>query len=104
MINLFRNWVEFLFVVVLIIGFGISISLESLGVTYFVIFLCGMVVGRMWYQGKKAIKLPTMLVIVGFVVGYIFGTRYGGWKGILFFFVLGALIAYYIYEKKYLKI
>jgi len=102
-VNLQKQWVELLFGVFLIIGIIISFTAPNLPVSFILLFLTGIMAGKMLYFGKKAIKLPTVLVIIGFILGYTLGTRFTSWKGVLLVFLLGGLVGFYIYEKGYLK-
>lgn len=95
------KWVEFFFVVLLVIGFVVSVSIGSAFFSYIVMFLFGIMVGRFINYRKKT--FPFYLVILGLVIGYILGSRYGSWKIILFCFVLGAAISWYLHETKILK-
>ena len=104
MTNLFKYWVETLFISLLILGFILSFVSASPWINFSVIFIAGLAAGRMLYQGRKNIKLPTTLIVIGFILGFVFGTRYGNWKGIVFMFVLGTVISHYIHKKGYLKI
>lgn len=103
MIRLYEYWVETLFVSVLITGFIISLVAPSAAISYIMIFFCGMMVGKMWHQGKRQIKAPTVLVIVGFVIGYILGVRYGSWKVVLVMFFIGTYLSYWLHNEGYLK-
>ena len=104
MIRLYKYWVETCFFGLLAIGFIISIFAPSPAIRYIIIFLSGVMAGRMWWQGKKAIKLPTTLVVIGLVVGYMLGTWFAHWKAILLVFIIGAVATYYLHDKGYIKI
>lgn len=96
-----ERWVELGFLVLLVIGFIISILLGSAFFSYIVIFLSGMMFGRM-LQIRKS-QFPYYIIVLGFLLGYILGTRYGNWKIILFLFILGTILSFYLHEKKIIR-
>ncbi|MBU0535728.1 MAG: hypothetical protein KKE20_02095 [Nanoarchaeota archaeon] len=95
------NWVEIFFLILLIIGFVISVSIGSAFFSYVVIFLFGLMAGRFLQLRKNMV--PFYLVVLGLLVGYILGSRYGNWKIIIFCFLLGTAISWYAHEKEYLR-
>ena len=95
------KWVELFFFIVLIIGFIVSISLGSAFFSYVVIFLFGLMGGR-FLQLRKGI-VPFYLIVLGLLIGYILGSRYGNWKIIVFCFIIGAAISWYAHEKEYIR-
>lgn len=103
MTELYKNWVEVLFIIFLVIGFAISITAPSAAVNYFVIFIFGLMSGRLWYKGRKNIKLPTIIVIIGLVLGYILGSIKGDNKVIIILFIVGNILSYYLHSEGLIK-
>ena len=58
-----KYWVEYLFLFLLVIGFIVSATSGSAVLTYIIIILMGMIVGRFWFQIKKHIKAPYFFVV-----------------------------------------
>jgi len=99
--NILDTWPEILTVVLLIIGFFVSISLGSMVFTYIVISLIGFMAGRFLRYRKTA--FPFYLIIFGLLLGFVLGARYGNWKVMIFLFALFTAISWYLHEKKILK-
>ena len=101
----FRSWAEFSFFVIMVFGFTVSIwaSSHSAAISYIVIFLSGMIAGRLLYDRKQKLTIPYYIIISGFLIGFLFGTYYGSKKVIIVLFVLGTLFSYHLYNKGYLK-
>lgn len=100
-INFDETWVELFFIILLIIGFLISVSLGSAFFSYIVIFLCSFMAGR--FLNLRKVSFPYYLIVLGFLIGYLLGTRYGNWKITLFVFALGFGISWYVHEKKLMR-
>lgn len=97
------NWVEIWVVLLIVIGFLISLTIESLIFNIIVIFLAGFMGGVLLFEkNKRKFLFPYILIIIGFLFGFMLGT-FTHRKIIAFTFVAGVLIGYYIYEKGYLK-
>ena len=101
----FKNWAEFFFFVIMVLGLvvGLWATSHSAFISYIVIFLSGMIGGRLLYDRKGKLTVPYYLIIAGFLIGYLIGTYYGSKKVVIILFVLGILLSYHLYKKGYLK-
>ena len=99
----YKNWMEFFFLVLMIIGVLIAISAPSAIISYVIIFVSGMFAGRLIYERKNKIQLPYFMIIAGFVIGYLIGVYYGSRRVVIILFVLGAILSYKLYDKKILR-
>ncbi len=72
-------------------------------ISYIVIFLSGMIGGRLLYERKKKITMPYYIILIGFMIGYTIGTYYGSRKVVIVLFVLGILFSYHLHNKGYIK-
>jgi len=94
---------EFFFVVLMMLGIVIALASPSAVISYVIIFLVGMAAGRLIYIRKRNIKLPYLLIIAGFVIGYLIGAYYGSKRLIIILFIIGAVLSYKLYDRKILK-
>jgi hypothetical protein len=101
----FKSWAEFFFFVVMILGVVVSIWATSYSafISYVVVFLSGMIGGRLLYDRKKKLTIPYYIILTGFLIGYVIGTYYGSRKVVVVLFVLGVLFSYHLYNKGYLR-
>ena len=102
---LWKQWAETFFIILILLGFLVSISIESALLNYIVIFCAGLMAGRTIFKKKGRQPLfPFFLIIVGFLLGYMLGSFEFSKKIITFLFILGTIISYYIHKKEYIKI
>lgn len=94
----YESWVELFFIILLILGFLLSVSLGSAFFSYIVIFLSAMMAGR--FLNLKKVSFPYYLIVLGFLIGYMLGSRYGNWKITIFVFILGFSLSWYLHEKR----
>ena len=101
----FKSWAEFVFFVIMILGFGVSIWASSFSavISYLVIFLSGMIGGRLLYERKHKLSFPYYFIVIGFLIGYLIGTYYGSRKVIIILFVLGVVFSYQLLKKGYIR-
>ena len=99
----FKNWAEIIAFILLIIGFLLSLAAPSAVLSYLIIFLAGMMGGRLIYSRKKSMVFPYVLIIIGFLLGYLIGSRYGDWLVTTVLFVLGSILSYYLHEQGFIK-
>lgn len=103
MFQFYKNWMEFFFFVLMVVGVIIALAAPSAVISYIIIFLSGMFAGRLIYERRDKIQFPYLMIIAGFVVGYLIGVWYGNRIVVIVLFVVGAILSYKLYEKKILK-
>ena len=102
---MWEKWAETVFIVLLLLGFALAITIQSIFLKYLIIFLIGMMVGRFIYEKKgKQPLFPLVMVIFGLLVGYMLGAFGANRKGLALLFFIGAILSYYIHKKGYIKI
>lgn len=104
-LDMVSMWVEYLALVVLFIGFFISLSAGSAFLSYLIIFLSGLLTGRILFQQRKALPFKYYILMLVFLIGYILGTyvSFGSRKVIVIIFILSNILSYYIHDKGYIK-
>jgi hypothetical protein len=103
---LWKNWAEVFFIVLLLLGFLLSIAMPNPWISYLVIFSAGLLSGRWIYKKKGRQPLfPFFLIIVGFLLGYMLGAYPVGVDArvIVLLFIVGALLSYFAHKKDYIK-
>lgn len=103
MFDFYKNWTEFFFAVLMVIGILIALLAPSAVISYAIISLSGIFAGRLIYERRHKIQLPYFMIIVGFVIGYLLGVYYGSKRVVIVLFVIGAIIGYKLYEKGVIK-
>ena len=105
MVDFFKSWAEIFFFVVMILGLivGVWASSFSAVISYIVVFLSGMIGGRLLYERRKKLTFPYYVILIGFLVGYTIGTYYGSRKVIIILFILGILFSYHFCKKGYIR-
>jgi len=99
----FWNWAEMFFMVLLIAGLILGIFSPSAVITYLMAFFTGFMAGRLMYERKHNLKAPYMLIVIGFIIGYVLGTFYGSKIITLILFIGGYIVSYQLYDKKIVK-
>ena len=101
----FKNWAEFFFFVIMVLGLIVALWATSFSavISYIVVFLSGMIGGRVLYERKKKLTFPYYIILAGFLIGYVIGTYYGSRKVVIILFVLGILFSYHLYNKGYVR-
>ncbi len=96
-----RHWVELIAVLFLIVGFFFAILLRYSLLSYLTLLLSGGLAGRVLYI-KHAHEpiLPVVLIIVGFLFGYLLGGIHMSWLISITLFLLGGVASYYLHVKK----
>jgi len=101
----FKSWAEFFFFVLMVIGFLVALWATSFSavISYIVVFLSGMIGGRLLYERKRKLTFPYYIIIIGFIIGYVIGTFYGSRKVVIILFILGILFSYHLHNKGYIR-
>jgi hypothetical protein len=99
----FTSWAEFFFFVIMIVGIIVAISVPSAVIGYLIIFISGIMAGRIIYWRHHDTHFAYFLVIIGFLIGFLIGSYYGDRKVIFVLFFIGAFLGHYLYSKKILR-
>ncbi|MBI2665183.1 hypothetical protein HYX12_01010 [Candidatus Woesearchaeota archaeon] len=95
------EWAEALALFFLFLGFVISVLLQNPTITYFSVFLAGVLAARIYYIKRfREPILPFILIIIGFLVGYLIGNFWTSRVWSFIFFSIGFSVSYYLHLKK----
>jgi hypothetical protein len=97
-----EHWAEVLAAIVLLLGFLIALVLRSTLIHYLVILVAGLLAGRIIYaKYKKQPIFPFILIIIGFLLGFMLGAITANKIAIIIVFAVGASISYWIHKEGY---
>ena len=100
MINWANRWVEYFTFLLIAAGAFMSIFSTSAVIGYTLIFLAGLMGGRLWYAFKDDFKLTWAIILIGFLVGFVLGNRYGDDRVYVFLYIFAIAISYYLHLKQ----
>jgi len=95
------DWAEFFFLVLLVFGFIIALSLRNAFITYVLILIFGAMCGR--FIQKRSKSFPFYLIVTGFLMGFMIGARHVRWLSILVLFLLAAIGSFYFHKSDILS-
>lgn len=99
-LKLKQHWAELLALIFTLLGFMISVLISQPGLSYFSVFVSGLLAGRIYYlQRYQQPILPSVLIILGFLVGYVAGSFWASRFWTIVFFLVGFSLSYYIHVK-----
>jgi len=99
----FLNWPEIIGFILLVIGFFIALGAGSAVIAYTLVFLAGAMGGRLWFMAKEKMKVPWSIILMGFLVGFMLGSRYGDQRMIVLFYIFGIVISYFLHDREIIK-
>jgi hypothetical protein len=102
--RLLDDWAEMFALFLLFIGLVISLLSDAAIISYIMITICGFVVGRIYHKKKGNLRFPFLIIVLGFLIGYVIGIEInnrGKFIFIILFFIVGCYIGYYFDEKGY---
>ena len=103
--SVYKDWAEIVSILLLIVGFLVSITAKTVFLAYVILIICGFLVGRVFYFRKKNVRFPFFLIVAFFIVGYFIGMRIterGGFFICFLLFFIGAYLSYVLHKKRYL--
>lgn len=103
MIKWNEQWAEAFAVFFLFLGLILAVLFRNSYFTYITILLSGFVAGRLYYLKKyKEPILPFVMIITGFLLGFMIAEFWLNRFLILIIFVLGLIGSYYLHLKQIL--
>lgn len=101
MVSWQKDWAELLMLVFIALGFILSVLLQNAAFSYITILLAGFLAGRIYYIKRFAEPiLPFVLMIVGFLLGYLIGNFWVSRIWTMILFVLSFGTSYWLHLKK----
>ena len=101
--TLLEHWAEVLATIILLVGFFIALIIQSPGLHYLVIFLGGLLCGRMLYDKHRTQPIfPFVLIVIGFFLGFMLGAIAANKLVIMILFLLGLTISYQSHKRGYI--
>jgi hypothetical protein len=86
------DWAEYLFIVLIIVGFLMAATIENLVVMYLVAYILGFHCGILTYHNlNKNRTFPIWLIIGGLLLGFLIGSYKTNKFSIILLFVLGII-------------
>ena len=100
-----EDWVEVLAFFFLVLGFLISLFLRNASLIYATMILAGFLTARVYYQQRCSQPIfPTILIVTGFLLGYLIGNIWTSRLLTLLFFIVSFACSYYLHYNKTLVI
>ncbi len=95
-----EQWAEVITVFFLVLGFVLAILLQNATLTLISVFISGSLAGRIYYLRRFSEPIfPFILIIAGFLVGYLLGSFWASRVWVLIFFALSFGLSYYLHLK-----
>lgn len=98
--SFFENWPEYLAFALLIVGFIVAWWSGSAFLNYLIMFMSGILFGRMWWQKQDEMKFPLFLITTGYIIGFLLGSFYGNKSVIFGSFVIGFILSQQLHKNK----
>ena len=98
--NFYDNQIEYMFVVVVVLGSLFGLASRSMFLAYFTIMIFGLAVGRMFYYKKKILPFPRYAITIGFLFGFLVANYRFNTLWLVFWFLLASYFSYKLHENK----
>ena len=105
-LDFYKDWPEYFFILLLVLGFLVALASRSAGLTYFIIFISGLITGRGFYKRRHQNRFPFILTTLGFLIGFILGgfvRSNADWKIMVILFIIANIISGYAHRKGFMK-
>ncbi|MEK6950535.1 MAG: hypothetical protein AABX13_02320 [Nanoarchaeota archaeon] len=100
-LKLHEDWAEVLAVALAVIGLIFSVALRSALFTYLTALLAGFQAGRILYlKHLKEPIFPFVLIIIGFLMGYLLGSFWANRVLIVMLFTALFWLSYKLHQKR----
>ena len=100
-----ERWVETFALFFIVIGFIFSVILRNAFFSHITVIIAGIVAGRVFYLKRfKEPIFPFVIIIIGFLLGYVIGSFSASRFVTFIFFVLSFIGSYYLHMKKIITI
>ncbi len=104
-LKLEEQWAEVLAILFAVAGFILSVLLQHALLSYITIIIAGLVAGRVFYiKHITEPILPFVLIIAGFLLGYLAGGFWASRFWLVLFFLVALVVSYYLHKRRIFKV
>lgn len=86
------------FIIMLVIGIIVALSIDYVIINYLVVMLCGLGLGILLYVKQYEMRARYVLMGLSFIIGYIVGVRISIRFRLFFVFLISIVFGYIIYK------
>lgn len=101
--DIYHDWPEAVALLMLAAGFFLAVLSGSATFQYVLILLAGLVFGRLLHSWKPHKKAAIVLVIIGFLMGYMLGGVWANRKLLVAIYAAGIWAGWQIEKKKLVR-
>ncbi|MBI4151303.1 hypothetical protein HY492_04205 [Candidatus Woesearchaeota archaeon] len=102
-LNTSQRWAEYWTLFLLLIGFLLTLWVDSPQTSYVVAVAFGLLLGRMLWQYKQRMRGSIITILLGFIMGFLLGVQVADRKLLIILLVAGMLISYYAHDRKLIQ-
>lgn len=95
-----QRWAEYWTLFLLLIGFLMTLWIDSPQASYVIAAAFGLLLGRMLWQHKQFLRGSVVTILFGFVLGFLLGVQVADRKLLILLLILGMLASYYAHDRK----
>ena len=103
MVSFWTDWPEIIAFIILIISFFVALGAGSAIIAYTLVFMAGLIGGRIWFRVKTHFKVSWSIILMGMLVGFMIGSRYGDRRIIVIFYIFGIVLSYFLHDRGIIK-
>ncbi len=98
------HWGEIVALLFMVIGVIVAFLAPSAFMSYLIVFLSGMIGGRLLFERRNKTRGVYVAIMLGFIAGFALGafSHYGNPFVIVILFIVGAKLMYTLNKKGYL--
>ena len=103
--DILNHWGELVAMLALLVGFIVAVSLQNEVSLYTVIFIAGIISGRLLWESEVTQPMtPLYLIVIGFLLGYTIGAFGANRILIIIIFLVGGSASHYAHRKKWITV
>ena len=87
----------------MVLGMAIAVLVPSAVIAYAIIFLYGLFAGRLIYERTHRFMFPYLVIISGFVIGFMIGMYHGSSIVAIILFLCATVLSYKLHKEKIIK-
>jgi CHASE2 domain-containing sensor protein len=102
--RLFSSWAEFCAFAFVFVGIFIAFLSPSAFISYVIIFLAGMIAGRILWERRRNTKTAYVMITLGFIFGFSVGALryYGNPFVVVVLFAVGVIVMHKLSERGFI--
>jgi len=103
MVEFENDWPDIIAFLVSLLSFFVAIVSGNRVFGFVIVFLVGLIFGRMWFRFRSESRVSLVIVMLGALLGFLIALFFNNPHLVVILFLVGVAFGFWVHEKGFIK-